>query len=154
MQQKSDKILFLVEFMDMIPHVYKSLFQSVETSQVSSLPATQLRALFIVIKNGIQSMSSLAELLSIPRQQLTKVVHALVEKQLVRRQINAANRRMIMIEPTEQGEALMEQILENNLRQCESYFEAMTPEEQQTILDALKIVKRVLIPSVSKQHQL
>lgn len=149
--QQSDQLLFLVEFMDMVPHVYKMLFQSVETSEVSSLPATQLRALFIVIKNGKQSMSSLAELLSIPRQQLTKVVHALVEKQLVRRKINAANRRMILIEATEKGEALMQSILEHNLRQCSSYFSTLTPEDQQILLKAMEIVKRVLIPSFSEQ---
>lgn len=150
--RQSDQLLFLVEFMDMIPHVYKMLFQSVETSEVSSLPATQLRALFIVIKNGKQSMSSLAELLSIPRQQLTKVVHALVEKQLVRRKINAANRRMILIEATEKGEALMQSILEHNLTQCSSYFSALTPEDQQILLKAMEIVKRVLIPSFSEQN--
>lgn len=149
---QSDQFFFLVEFMDMVPHIYKQLFQSVQTAEVSSLPATQLRALFIVSKNGTQSMSSLADLLSIPRQQLTKVVHALVEKQLVRRNINAANRRMIMIEASEKGEELMQKILENNISQCSSYFEALTPEEKQIMLKAMEIVKRVLLPAFSEHN--
>ncbi len=150
--QESDQFSFLSELMDMVPHLYKLLFQSVQTTEVSSLPATQLRALFIVTKNGTQSMSSLADLLSIPRQQLTKVVHALVEKQLVRRKINAANRRMIMIEASEKGEELMQKILQSNISQCSAYFEALTPEEQQTLCKAMVIVKNVLVPAFSDQN--
>ncbi len=148
--QQEDQSSILIELMELIPHLYRQLYQSVQSPEVSSLPATQLRALFILTRNGTQSMSALAEALSIPRQQLTKVVHALVEKRLVRRKINPANRRMIMIEVSTKGEGLMHAIIEGDTAQYQAYFEALTPAQKQTLQDAMKIVRSVLIPAYSE----
>lgn len=150
--QQVDGYSFLIELMDLVPHLYRQLFQSVQRPEVSSLPATQLRALFILTKNGTQSMSALAEALSIPRQQLTKVVHALVEKRLVRRKTNPSNRRMIMIEVSAKGEKLMRAILESNVEQCLSNFQSLTPEQMHTLQEAMEIVRSTLIPALSEQE--
>lgn len=150
--QQVDGYSFLIELMDLVPHLYRQLFQSVQRPEVSSLPATQLRALFILTRRGTQSMSALAEALLIPRQQLTKVVHALVEKHLARRKTNPSNRRMIMIEVSSKGEKLMKAILESNVEQCLSNFQSLTPEQMHTLQEAMEIVHSTLIPALMEQE--
>lgn len=72
---------------------------------IKSLPIsmTQLVTLHTIEEQGSSTMSRLAELLQMSNQQLTKVVDALVELDMVTRIIDPHNRRQILVGVSPKG---------------------------------------------------
>ena len=82
----------------------RKIFRELVSIKDVPITMTQLTGLFIVNKRGKITMSDLADELSMSNQQLTKVVDALVEFDLVERQIDKGNRRIVYAQTTKKGQ--------------------------------------------------
>ena len=94
------------------------------------------------------TMSELAEDLKITKQQLTKLVNDLEEKQLVERLHDKANRRLVNISITAEGKELLER-LKNDMLQTtlQSFSDLTDPEIQQlqkTLADAEPLIRKMI----------
>ena len=76
------------------------LDQLTEGDEVS---ATQYRALAALVQRGPRNASVLAEELVVGRPAATKLVDRLVRRKLIRRRKHPADRRQVILEPTERG---------------------------------------------------
>lgn len=76
------------------------LDQLTEGDEVS---ATQYRALAALAQRGPRNASVLAEELVVGRPAATKLVDRLVRRKLIRRKRHPADRRQVILEPTERG---------------------------------------------------
>ena len=83
--------------------VYRSLV-SIKDIPIS---LTQLTCIYIINQHDGLSMSELADALCMSNQQLTKIVDALVELQLVERACDPQNRRKFFTKLTEKGKNML-----------------------------------------------
>ena len=81
-----------------------------------SLPLTmaQLKALMLILQSGGLPSRGLADRLGIGPSAVTPLVDRLVQQRLVRRQADAADRRVIWVRPTARAAALRDRVLETN----------------------------------------
>ena len=89
-------------------------------------------------------MSELAGLLGITKQQLTKLVNDLEEKDLVARRHDTKNRRQVCLTITPQGRAVMAQLRAAMLEDTVSCFSALRQEELEELNDCLIRLSRLL----------
>ena len=101
---------------------------------------TQLTCLNILEKNGTMSMSELADDLNMSNQQLTKVVDALVDFQMVERCVDPGNRRKINVKLTEHGNDTLSSLKREVDRKLTFVLHKMPESETQRLTDAIMTV--------------
>jgi DNA-binding MarR family transcriptional regulator len=82
-------------------------------------------------------MTELADRLGIVPRSLTTVVDALEDAGLVRREIDARNRRAILLRLTDRGEAVRDELREARRRAAEDLFAPLSAEDRKTLADLL-----------------
>lgn len=96
----------VTDITDLIITIYprlRKVFRNLVAIKDIPITVTQLTTLGIVAKAGRITMSDLAEELCMSNQQLTKVVDALCEFEMVERVTDSANRRKIYAQTTPKG---------------------------------------------------
>jgi DNA-binding MarR family transcriptional regulator len=94
------------------------------------LPRHQLRALFIVARHGPLSISALAEATGASLASTSSLAERLVRSAHLRREADPADRRVVLLVASEQGEALVEQLTSRYHARFERLVEAMSPDGQ------------------------
>lgn len=142
-----DQRLFLKELTDLMPMVYRisrSFNQDLASDDLLNLPPSQIYTLLALQKQGVMNMTQLAAHQLITRQQLTKIIDALVEKKLVKRKDNPANRRHVLIQLTEQGSRFMEHIIFSKPSNISRILGSLVEDDAQRFLKAIVTIKEVL----------
>lgn len=102
----------------------KCQYQQENTVKVNSMPFFALVALDNWADEDY-TMSELADKLQVPKQQLSKLINDLEDKQLVERIHDTANRRRVYIRICDKGRAMMDELkvhmLESTLKGLRSY---------------------------------
>jgi DNA-binding MarR family transcriptional regulator len=102
------------------------------------LTPAQERALRLVARGDEPPrMTELADRLGIVPRSLTTVVDALEDAGLVRREIDARNRRAILLRLTDRGEAVRDELREARRRAAEDLFAPLSAEDRKTLADLL-----------------
>ena len=85
----------------------RKLFRSLVSIKDIPISLTQLTCIYIIDQKDGLSMSELANDLCMSNQQLTKIVDALVDLELVERVCDPNNRRKFFAKPTEKGKNML-----------------------------------------------
>ena len=97
--------------LQIMPVMFRSVFQISKRSELPDIPLTQLQAMVLQNAAGPVQMANLARELRISRQQFTKVAAALEGRGFVTRRVSPENRRMVHLHLTEAGTAYLEGLL-------------------------------------------
>ena len=89
-------------------------------------------------------MAELAKLLHVVPRSATGVVDALEERGLVRRGIDPANRRSVLVELTDHGRGSLGDLAEARRRAAEELFSPLDPDEQRQLLALLRTAAKPL----------
>lgn len=89
-------------------------------------------------------MSELAQLLDIPKQQLTRMVNDLEEKGLVRREHDKKNRRQVYLIITPEGKQAIAQLRASMLTATAQGLAVFSPEELAQLDESLLCLSRLL----------
>ena len=100
----------------------------------------QARALEVVARFGSTPprMVDLAERLHVVPRAVTPLVDALEEADLVRRRVDPANRRSMLLELTERGAATRQAFQDARKDAAESLFAPLSPDEQVALRELLE----------------
>ena len=90
----------------------RKMYRNLVSIKDIPLSMTQLTCLYIIHHNDGLSMSELASDLNMSNQQLTKVVDALVEFEMVERVCDDTNRRKFYAKISQKGEDLLQSLKE------------------------------------------
>jgi Transcriptional regulators len=115
---------------------HRSWFRSVST--------THLHVLMMLDVEGALSMSHLAEALDVSLPSATGLVDRMVERGLVQRLRDDSDRRIVHVELTDAGRGIVDELEVVRGQHLGRLVEAMTPAEQATCLEALRIVARTM----------
>lgn len=90
------------------------------------------------------TLSQLAKELLITKQQLTKLINDLEEKQLVKRHPHPTNRRSTILILTPEGEQMLEEITQLTKEKLIPKFEIYTQEEQEQLYHCMTVCEQLL----------
>lgn len=151
-----DYTRFINELMDLSIIMYRinrSVNQSMDSPDWRCVSPIQIHTLIALRKKKTVNMTELADYLVMTRQQLTKLVDMLVEKDLVMRGTDPNNRRHVMIEITENGNRLIDEMIAYQSGFISKLQGKLSHEDAQKMLDALVVIKEVLSKLQPVQNQ-
>jgi len=99
----------------------------------------QLRTLGVVQLEGPQTVSALAERLDVHASTMTRMCSRLVARGLVARTPSAIDRREVVIELTEQGQGLVNVVMDKRNREIDAVVRRMTPDDRKRVVSALEL---------------
>src|SRR5579859_182101 len=102
------------------------------------LSMTHFQVLAILDADGPTPMSRLAEQLQVGFSNVSGIIGRLEERGVVTRVHDAADRRMVLAELTPAGLAMLKGVEETRLGYLRHLVQTLTPDEQATVLRALK----------------
>jgi DNA-binding MarR family transcriptional regulator len=107
------------------------------------LTPAQGRALRIIARSEDEEplrMTELADRLGIVPRSVTTVIDALEEAGLVRREIDPRNRRAILLQLTERGAGVRDDLREARRRAAEDLFAPLSADDRETLAGLLRLL--------------
>jgi DNA-binding MarR family transcriptional regulator len=108
--------------------------------QAYGLSMLHFQVLAILDADGPTPMSRLAEQLDVGLSNATGIVGRLEERGVVVRVHDETDRRMVLAQLTPDGVEMLRQVEVTRLGNMRQLVEMMSPDEQQTVLDALRLL--------------
>jgi DNA-binding MarR family transcriptional regulator len=115
-----------------------------ELNKKYQVSAPQLNCLLVLYENGSLPLSQIAKHIMVKSSTVTGIVDRLEQKGLVRRVRNSPDRRMIIIELTEAGNALAQHAPPPIQRKIVDGLEMLPKSEMEKIVDGLNMLTRML----------
>lgn len=128
---------------------YNQCFNNFLDIRQYHLTKTQLMIIVALSRYPGITMSELSEKISASREQTSRAVSPLVQRQLISRDTNQLNRRQINMALTDDGFRYLSHIKENYLDMFFSAFDRLSEEERKTFLASLKNISDTLSRMVS-----
>ena len=113
----------------------RKLYRDLVSIKEIPLSLTQLTCIYIVDQHNGLSMSELADDLCMSNQQLTKIVDALVELELVERVCDPQNRRKFFAQVTDKGKNLLASLKTEVDKKLSYVLRKKSPDEIDKIYD-------------------
>lgn len=139
----SEDITLVREFLTVLPILHRYIFMQSGGCK-SPIPASQMLALLSLNLFPCSSMTQLATRLMVSKQQLTKIVDSLVEKNMVRRMSSEENRRLVLLELTDKGTEVIEKMQTYQAEKASRLFSQITEEERLNLIQSLELIRRIL----------
>lgn len=133
MKNNIDKQLF-----EMIFNVYKSMKKNYSLITKNNLSMVQLHGLIYIFENPSCSLKELAEKFSISTPSANDLVNRLVKSNLIKREEDKKDRRLVRLILTVKGKNVLEKILKSK-KKCFSFLiERLSFSEKKQLLSILK----------------
>ncbi|WP_028400133.1 MarR family winged helix-turn-helix transcriptional regulator [Ectobacillus panaciterrae] len=138
------------DFLELLLNNARKLFYPEEWVKIDlSLSKTEVFCLLWMSRNNEVIMSEIAELLDIPMSTATGVVNRLVKKGYLERYRSEADRRIVVIRLTEQGQQLVDEVKTSAAHYFGLVTGALTEEEKAFLLH---ILQKAMNSLGSEQH--
>jgi DNA-binding MarR family transcriptional regulator len=102
-----------------------------------SLTLAQLKSLFFISNEGSTNVGKLAAALSVTSANVTGIVDRLVKQGLVTRRENPEDRRMLLLQVTDKGRALITDLRERQTSRLSEILDYLGPDELSTLAQGL-----------------
>lgn len=132
-----------LEFSVNFRQIFKSKFEKTCGIKANSLAFHALMMLQSLNEQSL-TMSALAEKLDITKQQLTKLINMLEEKDLVERFHDQKNRRQVYIQITGEGRQVIGALCGELLQAVAENFTALDDGELMELKEALRTMKKLM----------
>lgn len=136
----------LVEvFWETVPPLWREIHAQLHTiaSEEFAVTVEQFHILRH-IRQGSASVSELAKQKRISRPAASQIVETLVQRGLIRRQVNPQDRRQVFLVLTDSGNALLDAISQKTRHWTLELFSPLNSEEVSQITQALERLKKLL----------
>ena len=119
---------------------FRKMYRNLVPIKDIPLSMTQLTCLYIIHQSDGLSMSELASDLSMSNQQLTKIVDALVDFEMVERVCDESNRRKFYTNITPKGSALLESLKQEVDRKLSFALRKKSADEIDNLYSAIEYI--------------
>jgi DNA-binding MarR family transcriptional regulator len=131
------------EVLDVVPAIMRVIRTEMRRHRSSDLSVPQFRAMTFINRNPGCSLLTVAEHLGLTSPSACRMIDILVGRELVYRQISLKDRRMINLSMTDKGQSILEISRKGTMENLATILSSLTPSEQSTIMDAMKILRPV-----------
>ena len=126
--------------------------RSAETLAPWDITPAHLRALRTLARHGTMRLSELSDRLQIAPRTATEVVDALQARDLVRRRVDPADRRAILVEVTDRGAGVLAEIRASRGTEAGRIFGRLTPADRAALARILSKLRSGAGHSPSKRE--
>lgn len=141
----ADRAERLSRIMPLIQHAVAHLgVQSTETGRRFGLTNSRIVALATVLHAGELTMSELASAIDYPRPLATRLVDELVERDLLMRRHDPADRRRVLVSLTDQGLQVFEDVHREAAAILEHVISGMSEDDADALIRGLEALLDVL----------
>jgi DNA-binding MarR family transcriptional regulator len=142
-EQKRGKAKLIAEIIQLQRQVNRALRQGESDAWMElSLTIAQLKSLFFISNEGGTNFTKLAQALRVTPSNVTGIVDRLVGQGLVSRRENPENRRMLVLQSTERGEALLASLRERKVEQLSELLSSLSEEQLSTLAQGLRFLAK------------
>ncbi len=99
---------------------------------------TQFRTLVVLDSHGVINLNRLADLLAVNSSTAMRMIDRLLVAELVTRQENPANRREVLLDLTDEGRRLVQQVSDSRRAEIARIVKAMPAGERSELVNALR----------------
>jgi DNA-binding MarR family transcriptional regulator len=114
-----------------------------------SLSSSQVKALFCIVDNESISSKKLAEIFEVTPANITGIINGLINQGMVQRVENARDRRVIFLEPTQEGKNLIENLEQHAMGHSVKMLSVLDEDE----LNHLYLGMKAFIKAANAQKQ-
>ena len=117
-----------------------------------SMSTSQVKTLFCIIENESISSKKLADILEVTPANVTGIIDRLIEQGLVRRAESLQDRRVVLLEATEMGKHLIENLEQHVSEQSFKMLSGMSEDELDHLYLGLSAFIKVVRPTVQEDE--
>ncbi len=118
-----------------------------------NLTIAQLKSLFFITNEGSTNSGKLAAALGVTPANVTGIVERLVEQGLISRTENPEDRRMLLLQPGDKGQALLADLRERHMARLSEVLEQMSRDEISTLVQGFtSLLKACQYYGMSEKH--
>ena len=132
------------EILSLNPLFRKTIFRPMETSHTPGITPTQMHAIFALAAHNNLNMTQLSEELSVSKQQLTKIIDVLFEKDYVQRFSDEKNRRLVLLRLTDSGYRFIDEMTNVVVDDLFPKFDLFTNEEKAALMQSAVTIKNIM----------
>ena len=130
--------------LEVMPQILRTIKEVVQKNEFSEFSMPQFRTLKFINRNNGASLSDISKYLGSGLSSTSKLIDGLVDKKLIKRQINNKDRRYITITLTKSGKKVMERIQKTTIGHLEGKISTLSDSQYSLIIKAMEILKQVL----------
>jgi MarR family transcriptional regulator, organic hydroperoxide resistance regulator len=147
--EKTELIRELLELGDLVDHATKPL--DAEPWIELKMTIAQLKSIFFIAAKGKTNFKKLADALGVTPPNITGIIDRLVEQGLVSRTENAEDRRIMLLQVTEKGQELVDNLHENKYHKMRNLMINMSEDELKAMMTGLKGILKAA-KAISKEE--
>ncbi|MFC4776551.1 MarR family winged helix-turn-helix transcriptional regulator [Paenibacillus sp. GCM10023252] len=133
-----DKLSLMQELDEAFRQVRRLIFTEWNKNNVHGLGMTHGKMLILLSEQGPQKASALADALSITSGAITGIADRMIELGYIKRERSEQDRRIVMMELTEEGQALVSKIMKVRQELMLKLFHGMSAEEMSQAIDIFR----------------
>lgn len=127
--------------MDAVPLIMRVIRTEMRRYRPADLSVPQFRSLTFVRRNPGTSLSDVAEHVGLTLPSVSKMVDGLQERNLLKREIDAQDRRKITLNLTEYGQSTLQAAQTVTQTHLTKVLAQITPDEQLVIAQAMRMLR-------------
>ena len=132
--------------MEVVPRVMQRIRMEMRSHRTPGLSVPELRTLIYLYRHEGASLSEVAEHTGHKLPSMSKTIDALVARKLVIRKAPPHDRRYVSLKLSAQGLAELRRTRRTTEARLADVLAALSPEQQATVVDALKMLGQVFAP--------
>jgi DNA-binding MarR family transcriptional regulator len=138
------------EVLEVVPLIMRAIRAEMRRHRGFDLSVPQFRALAFLKHYQGASLSDAAEFVGLTLPSMSKLMDGLVNRQLVRREISATDRRRITLALTEAGQATLQSAYEATQAYLARRLAGLSTQERATVEQGLQILRPLFIQANRK----
>lgn len=140
----TDTRKLIEEILSLNPLFRKIFFRPMKTSPIPGITPTQMHAIFALATHNNLNMTQLSEELSVSKQQLTKIIDVLFEKDYVQRFSDEKNRRLVLLRLTDSGYHFIDEMTNVVVDDLFPRFDLLTNDEKAALMQSAITIKNIM----------
>lgn len=140
-------VAIVEEVVELIPAIGRGVYSTLmDDPEIKGLPLAQVKALIFLYDNGERSLSEVAAGLAVSLPSASELIDRLIERGLVQKTQDTADRRRVVIALTDRAIAYGRRIHDLRRAQARAALAAIPVEEQESFLRAVRALAAALAP--------
>ncbi|XOQ48572.1 MAG: Multiple antibiotic resistance protein MarR [Eubacteriales bacterium] len=134
----------IAALLSIVPQINETFLRPIEQKSLGNLTPTQVRAIRILESKELLSMTQFSTEMDISKQQMTKIINALVEKGYVERVEDKTNRRLVLIRLTKFGRVQIKKLTQQAVELLRLQFKQISEEDKAALIEATQTIKSIV----------
>jgi DNA-binding MarR family transcriptional regulator len=142
------------ELLEVVPRVMRVIRARMRQHRATALSVPEFRTLgFLSLHTGA-SLSAVADHIGLTLPSMSKLIDGLVERKLVTRESDLADRRRVTLALTARGRALLQSARAPTQAYLAEVLAALAPADRTTVVQAMRVLRPLFIPEREKEMML